>query len=277
MRILLSLLTAVCLWGQAPDERPWSTIGGGLKDGNPAKRIAAVIAMSVVKPQPRPVKLIESMLQDKDLGVRQSACTTLGNINSRGSIPLLESALEDKAPEVVFAAAKALYAMGNPAGRLVLTEILLGDQKDASGFVTTSIRGAKLKLHDPKALLLLGVNQAAGLLGPMGAGVPIAEQLMKDGQASGKTVAALMLATDTSADSKNAVKLALGDKNWTVRAAAARAVALREIGEYYPDVTALLDDKRDEVTYSAAAALIRLKQPVAKRAVTNTVTKKAGK
>jgi HEAT repeat protein len=272
-RIFLLLLTAACLYGQAPDERPWGAIESGLKDSNPAKRIAAVIAMSVVKPQPRPVKLIESMLQDKDLGVRQSACTTLGNIDSRGSIPLLESALEDKAPEVVFAAAKALYGMGNPAGRLVLTEVLLGDQKDASGFVTTSIRGAKLKLHDPKALLLLGVNQAAGLLGPMGAGVPIAEQVLKDSQASGKTVAALMLATDTAAESRNAVKLALGDKNWTVRAAAARAVALREIGEYYTDVTALLDDKRDEVTYSAAAALIRLKQPGAKR----PVAKKTGK
>ena len=262
------------MWGQTPDERPWNTIEGGLKDGNPAKRIAAVVAMSVVKPQPRPVKMIESMLQDKDLGVRQSACTTLGNINSRSSVPLLENAVEDKAPEVVFAAAKALYAMGNPTGRQVLTEILLGDQKDASGFVTTSIRGAKLKLHDPKALLLLGVNQAAGLLGPMGAGVPVAEQLLKDSQSSGKTVAALLLATDTSPESGNAVKVALGDKNWTVRAAAARAVALRDIAAVLSGpLLALLDDKRDEVTYSAAAAMIRLKQPGVKRAV----TKKAGK
>jgi HEAT repeat protein len=265
MRIIILLLTAGCLSGLAPDDRPWNTLESGLKDVNPAKRIAALTAMSIVKPQPRPVKLIESVLQDKDLGVRQAACTTLGSINSRGSIPLLESAVEDKAPEVVFAAAKALYAMGNPTGRVVLTAILVGDQKDASGFLTTSIRGAKLKLHDPKGLLLLGVNQAAGLLGPMGAGVPIAEELLKDSQSSGKTVAALLLATDTSPESKNAVKLALGDKNWTVRAAAARAVALREIEEYYPDVVALLDDKRDEVTYSAAAAAIRLKQPGAKR------------
>ena len=268
MRITILFLAAGCLLGQAPDSRPWNTLEGGLKDGNPVKRIAVLTAMSVMKPQPRPVKMIEAMLDDKDLGVRQAACATLGSLNSRESIPLLEAAVEDKAPEVVFAAAKALYAMGNPTGRIVLTAILLGDQKDASGFLTTSIRGAKLKLHDPKALLLLGVNQAAGLLGPMGAGIPVAEQLLKDSQSSGKTVAALLLATDTSPESKNAVRLALGDKNWTVRAAAARAVALREIGQYYPDVVALLDDKRDEVTYSAAAAAIRLKQQTAKRPVT---------
>jgi HEAT repeat protein len=267
MRVFTLLLAAVCLFAQSPDDRAWKTIDNGLKDGNPAKRIAAVLAMSEVKPQPKAVKMIESMLQDKDYGVRQAACSTLGDIRSRGSIPVLEAAVEDKAPEVVFAAAKALYAMGDAAGRDVLIEILLGDQKGSSGFVTSSIRSAKVKMHDPKAMLLVGVNQAAGLLGPAGAGVPVAEQLLKDNQSTGKTVAALLLATDSSAASKNAVKLALDDKNWTVRAAAARAIALRGMGEFYNHLTVLLDDKREEVTYSAAAAMIRLKQQTPRRPV----------
>jgi HEAT repeat protein len=267
MRLFLLLLTGSGLLAQSPDDRAWTTIESGLKDGNPAKRIAAVLAMSEVKAQPRPVKIIESMLQDKDFGVRQAACSTLGDMKSRASIPALEAAVEDKAPEVVFAAAKALYNMGNITGRDILIDILVGDQKGSSGFVSNSIRDARLKLHDPKALLLVGVNQAAAFLGPMGAAFPLAEQLLKDSQASGKTIAALLLATDTSAASKSAVKLALTDKNWTVRAAAARAIALRDLREFYSDLRALLDDKREEVTYSAAAAMIRLKQQTPKRAV----------
>jgi HEAT repeat protein len=277
MRPIVCLLaTAGCLLGVTPDERAWQTLQRGLEDGNPAKRITAVFALSVVKPQPRPVKMVESMLQDKDFGVRQAACATLGEIRARTSIPLLRAALEDRAPEVVFAAAKALYSMGDATGRDVLTEILLGDQKGASGFVSSSLRDAKLKLHDPKALLLVGVNQAAALLGPFGAGVPIAEQLLKDGQASGKTIAALLLVTDSSVESRDAFRLALNDRNWTVRVAATRAIALRGIREFYADMASLLDDKREEVTYAAAAAMIRLKQPApARPAATRPVVKTA--
>ncbi len=264
-KLVLFFVAATLVCGQTLD--PWAVLEQGLKDPNPVKRISALIPMSVIRPQTKPVAMIEAMLDDKDYGVRQQACATLGDMKSRTSIPRLRTALDDKAPEVVFAAAKALYAMGDPMGVAVLSEVLVGDQKDSSNFISSSIRDAKLKLHDPRALLLIGVNQAAGLLGPFGAGVPIAEQLLKDGQASGKTVAALLLATDTSEESKAAVKLALGDKNWTVRAAAARAAALRELTDFYDDIAVGLDDKRDEVRYACAAAAIRLKQTPAKRAI----------
>ncbi len=269
MKKLVSLawliLAAGPAFAQPTGEMAWQTLTDGLKDGNPVKRIAAIVAMSVIRPQPKPVAMVEGTLDDKDFGVRQAACNTLGSIQSRASIPKLKTMLDDKAPEVIFAAAKSLYAMGDPAGRQVLSDILVGEQKGASGFLPTSLRDARLKLHDPKALLLIGVNQAAAFLGPAGAGVPVAEQLLKDGQASGKTVAALLLATDKSEESKAAVKTALGDKNWTVRSAALRAASLRDLTELYPDAAPLIDDKRDEVKYSAAAAMIRLKQSPARR------------
>ncbi len=233
----------------------------GFKDGNPLKRVIALANAGVMRPQPRPVAMIEALLDDKDLGVRGAACSALGEMKSKGSIPKLRAALSDKAPEVVFAAAKALYSMDDASGREVLQEILTGEQKDASGFVSNSLRDARMKLYDPKALLLIGVNQAAGFLGAFGAAVPLAEQLMKDGQASGKTVAALMLANDHSDESKPALTEALADKNWTVRVAALRAVALRDLTANYDQVaTMLADDKREEVRYAAASAAIRLKQ-----------------
>ncbi len=156
--------------------------------------------------------------------------------------------------------------MGDPGGRAVLIAVLTGDRPDSSGLITSSLRDAKLKLHDPKSLILIGVNQGAGFLGPFGVGVPIAEMLMKDKEASGKTAAILLLSTDSTEASKHAIQTALSDKNWTVRAAAARAAASRDITAFTDEVIALEDDKREEVRYTAAAAAIRLKQPLSRPA-----------
>ena len=264
----MAAFAAVAL-GQTPPNA-YDVLRKGLADTNPAKRVAAVLALGVALPAPDPVALAESMLADKDSGTRAAACSTLGEMKSRASLPKLRLALDDKAPEVIFAAAKALYAMGDPQGRAVLIEVLEGDQTDKSGIISSSIRDAKLKLHDPKAMLLLGVNQGAGLLGPFGVSVPVAEMLLKDNQASGKTAAALLLATDKSPGTREAIKIALGDKNWTVRVAAIRSAALLDLAALYDDVASLLDDKRDEVRYAAAGALIRFKQTPAARPVKKT-------
>lgn len=279
MRLLAIFLTATFVYAQTPDEVAWRILEQGIHEGNPIKRRQAVLAMSLVLPAPRPVALLESALTDKDSGVREAACATLGEIKSTTSIPKLQGAVGDAVPEVTFAAAKALYNMGDQTGIDVLTEVLLGEHSDASGFVSGSIRSMKLKLHDPKALLLIGVNEGAGLAGPFGMGVPIAEGILKDNQASGKTVAALLLATDKSPQSLDALRKALEDKNWTVRTAAARAIGKRDATMLYDNVAMLLDDKREEVQFSAAAALVRLKQPAslpAQKRVRN-VRKKASR
>jgi len=262
MRLLTVLLIATYVFAQTPDEVAWRILEHGVHEGNPIKRRQAILAMSLVRPTVRPVALISDALQDKEASVREAACATLGEINARTSIPKLQIAVADPVPEVTFAAAKALYAMGDQTGVNILTEVLLGEQSDASGFVSGSIRSMRLKLHDPKALLMLGVNEGAGLAGPFGMGLPLAEGLLKDNQASGKTVAALLLATDRSPRSLDALKRSLEDKNWTVRTAAARAIAKRDATALYDNVAMLLDDKRDEAAYSAAAAVIRLRQPL---------------
>jgi HEAT repeat protein len=273
MRSLPFLLLCLATFAvaQSPDEKAWQKLQHGLGDSNPLKRAQVLIAMGVLTPQPRVNAAVEEKLGDKEVNVRQAACVALGGIKSKTSIPKLREALNDKAPEVVFAAAKALYEMDDPTGRQVLIAVLSGDQPDASGFITSSIRDMKSKLHDPKAMLLIGATEGAGfVIGPFGAGIPIAEGLLKDKQASGKTVAALLLATDHSKASEEALKGALNDKNWTVRSAAARAVALRDLAPMYKDVAFLLDDSRDEVQYAAAATLIRLRQPGRKPARTKS-------
>lgn len=266
MRFLAFFLLASCALAETPDEAAWRILDKAVHDTNPIKRKQAVLAMGVLRPEARPVSLLEAAVDDKDATVREAACAMLGVIQSHASAPKLRGALSDSVPEVIFAAAKALYNLDDPAGREVLTAVLLGEQSDASGFMSGSIRSMKLKLHDPKGLLLIGVSEGAGLAGPFGMGVPLAEGLMKDNQASGKTAAALLLATDKSPETLSALKAALTDKNWAVRAAATRAIATRDASMLYPDVAKLLDDKREEVSLAAAAALIRLKQaPLARK------------
>ena len=262
MRHLL-LLLAVPLFAADPVDHAWDVLNRGLHDNNPAKRVQAVTSMGVMRPHPKSVALIESAFDDKDYSVRQAACTALGQMKSKSSIPKLREALNDKSPEVIFAAGKALYDLGDPTGREVLIGVLLGDEADSSGFFASSMHDMKAKMHDPKGLLMIGVKESAGLmLGPASIGVPVAEGLMKDANASGKTVAAALLANDKSPEAGKAIRKALGDKNWTVRAAAARTLALAGASDAFNDIAALMDDKKEEVQYSAAAAVIRLKQPL---------------
>ena len=264
MRTIILLLAAAAAFGQTPADQPpveraYALLNTALQNNNPVKRAYALESMGIINPNPRAVGIVEGMLEDKDLGVRQAACSTLGEMKSRSSIPKLQEMLNDAAPEVAFAAARALYDMGDPAGRAVLIAILSGDQADSSGVLSSSLREAKLTLHDPKALLIIGAKTGVSLAG-FGLTVPIADRLLKDRDSSGKTAAVLLLSTDSDPRSKEAIRAALSDKNLTVRVAALRAVATRGLHEFYDDVTPMLDDKNDDVEYSAASAVIRLRQ-----------------
>jgi HEAT repeat protein len=265
---LALMMFAVPVFSQQPSQqatldRAWQVLNAGLQDSNPAKRVQDVAAMGILRPQAKAVSLVESAFADKDYSIRQAACVALEQMKSKQSIPKLHEALNDTAPVVVFAAAKALYAMGDPMGREVLVAVLLGDQADSAGFFASSIHDMKAKIHDPKALVLIGVKEgASAFLGPAGyVGIPAAEGLLKDSNASGKTVAAALLSKDTQPETMKAIRQALEDKNWTVRAASARALALADRADAFDAIAVMLDDNKVEVHYSAAAALIRLKQP----------------
>jgi HEAT repeat protein len=259
---LLLIFTILPAFAQEPLDHAWTILSDGLHDNNPVKRAQDVAAMGIMRPQPKSVALVESAFDDKDYSVRQAACTALEQMQARQSIGKLRDMLNDKAPEVVFAAAKALNSMNDPTGHQVLVAILLGDRADSSGFFTSSMHDMKQKMHDPKGLVIIGVKEGAGMaLGPAAMGIPVAEGLLKDSAASGKTVTVALLAKGTvNAETLEALRDALEDKNWTVRAAAARALALNDRMETFDQIAGLLNDKRDEVQYSAAAAVIRLKQ-----------------
>src|ERR1700749_245810 len=80
-----------------------------LEDKNPETRKQAVQALSLVAAQFLPA--LAGMLHDGDVDVRLAAVATLAEMKQKSAISALRGALDDDAPEVSFAAAKALWAL----------------------------------------------------------------------------------------------------------------------------------------------------------------------
>jgi hypothetical protein len=130
-----------------------------------------------------------------------------------------------------------------------------------------AIRGAKRTLTSPKALAVVGLREGAGaLLGPFSFGVNSVEDLVREGPATGRVLAATLLARDPDWRSLSAIEVAIGDKNDFVRAAAAQALAERGQRSAVATIAPLLDDKNPLVSYTAAAAVIRLESRAARPA-----------
>jgi HEAT repeat protein len=115
-------------------------------------------------------------------------------------------------------------------------------------------------MHDPKALALIGLNEASGaFLGPFSLGVSMVEEYAKGGGTSVQALCAQLLSSDRDHETVEELTWALGDKNWTVRAAAARAVAkLDGRRALTPLKNMMLNDKSRPARFAAAAAVIRL-------------------
>jgi HEAT repeat protein len=251
------LLMATCAVGQ-PEKTAWDILKQGLADKNPEKRRQAVTAIGSIGLTPDAIQQVEGALQDQDSLVRQTAAATLGQMKAKQSIPALKKLLDDAAPEVTFAAAKALWDMGDKSGRDLIEDVLTGQQKATE----SALSGAKRKLHDPKALTLMGFKEASGvLLGPFNIGIIAAEQAFKDGGGGARALSATMLAQDCDAQTLRLLEYsATSDKNWAVKAASARALGQCGNQEAIPRLEQNLGDGREAVKFMSAAAIIRLSQ-----------------
>ena len=68
--------------------------------------------------------------------MRLAAVASLVDLKDKGTADMLDKALHDTAPEVGFAAAKALFGLNDPRGRSALLAILQREAKTHSGFLT---------------------------------------------------------------------------------------------------------------------------------------------
>jgi len=272
MKILI-LVATICICyrpvaaaAQAPAGKPaagdvnakaWRILTDGVADEKAVKRADATAALGTIGSRPEVIRLVEARLADKDSDVRQIAAATLGAMKSRASIRKLKKALDDEAADVSFAAARALWEMGDYSGRTIFYDVLAGEGSGPKSVVESELHAAKKKFRNPLALSLIGVKEgASAFLGPFALGLSVVEAFAKDNTAPARALSAGLLATDPQ--SVQQLVDALADKNWVVRAAAAKALGSSSRPGLIEKLKPLLDDEKHAVRYIAAAAIVRL-------------------
>lgn len=234
------------------------TLLKGVASSNPDTRQQAVTAASLIGDHEQVVAKLSSMLEsDKDVPVRITIVSTLGSFNNLDVIPPLQKALKDPVPEVDLAAALALYGLKQPDGNAFLLEVLGGKAKTSSGFMSSTKRSMVRMVHTPSTTLL-GVMANQFALPGLGSGVQSAVGLTADPASSAQATVILALAKDTDQTTWDAIVAGLEDKEWPVRAATCHAVAMHDEPALREKLVPLLEDKKDQVRFRAAAAFLRL-------------------
>lgn len=235
-------------------------LADSLTDKNPDTRKHAVQALGLLSAREPYLSELDAMLEDKDVEVRLATITSLVDLKNKRTVPALRKALESNVPEVSFAAAKALWTLNDPRGRDALISILSGETKTSSGFITKEKRQTLRMIHTPKMMFMFALKQGANFtpLPGVGAGVSSLQGILSDPGVSGRATTALLLSTDKDPNVLRALQDALSDKDWSVRAAAVHAIALRNNPVLETDLVPLLEDKKEAIRVRAAAGYLRL-------------------
>jgi HEAT repeat protein len=265
--LIVSLLSLGAAFGETPEAPAPSTpdrargfLAASLADKNPETRKHAVESLGLVSPREPYLSQLEAMLDDKDVEVRLAAITSLIDLKNSRTIPTLLKALSSNVPEVSFAAAKALWTLDEKLGKEALLAVLSGETKTSSGFITRQKREALRMLHTPQTTFMYAIKQGATFapVPGLGAGLSSLQGILTDPSVSGRATAALLLSADQRPDVLTALRSALADKDWTVRAAAVHAIALRNDPALEPDLIPLLEDRKEAVRVRASAGYLRL-------------------
>jgi HEAT repeat protein len=273
MKIIYTL--ALCAWAAtavgaaATDaDQCHEMLRHALESKNPDTRQAGVVALSLAATDTGLLNELAGMLEDKDVQVRVAVVTGLSENKTRAATAQLRKALRDPVPEVSFAAARALYSRGDPEGRDALLSVLSRETRPASGFISSEMRTAMRMMHTPRTTFLYALRQGLGFvpLPGFGEGVASMQALLSDPGTSGRASAALLLGKDRDPATVDALKDALYDRDWHVRAAAVHAVALQNNPAFKPDLDRVTLDDKEEVRLRAAAGWLRLNTIEAHRA-----------
>jgi HEAT repeat protein len=259
--LILSAAAALAVQGTAATRAQCSELlQSGLDDKNPETRKQAVVALSLAGQSGPLFARMEEMLQDKDVEVRQAVVVSLSEVRTKSATAALHKALEDEVPEVSFTAAKALWARDEPAGKQALLDILAGDSRTSSKFLSKQKREALRMMHTPRTTFLFAVRQGARFVPFPGVGQGIAsmQSILTDSGVPGRASVALLLGDDRTPAVLDALRDALSDKDWSVRAAAVHSLSLRNDPALRKDLEPLLEDDKEAVRMRAAAGYLRL-------------------
>src|SRR5580704_3864053 len=260
VRLAIALLISGTRLIAQPEKTAWDVLKPGLVDTNPLNRRQAVTATGAIGLDPEAIRLVEAALKDHDSLIRATAAAELGEMKSRQSFPALKAALDDSAGEVSYAAAKALWDMGDKTGRGFLEDVVAGQQNATDGGVKGALHRANRLRYDPKAMAVLSAKSASGaLLGPFNIGVLAAEQVFKNGAVAVRMQALNLLAEQCDAQTLKLLEgAATDDKTWAEKATAAKALGRCANPDAIPKLEQNLSDSNAAVRFMSAAAIIRL-------------------
>lgn len=239
----------------SPKVRAWTILDDGLANSSYEKRAKAAQALGLITNDPEAERLAIKALVDEHAEVRASGAAALGDIGNKSAIPELHKMFKDTDVQVILASARSLLDLGDKSGYGVYYAILTGETKTGTGLLDEQ----KKMLKDPQKLAQFGFEQGIGFIPFAGIGWSAFKMLRKDDTSPILAASAMTLANDPDPKSADAlVSAAETQKSWIVRAAALNALAKRGDPRYLKAVETGLSDEKEEVQFSAAAAVIHL-------------------
>ncbi len=239
----------------SPKVQAWTILNNGVANSSYDKRAKAVQVLGLLKDNTEAEHMAMKALQDERPEVRASAAAALGNMGAKSAIPELRKMFHDTDVTVILASARALLDLGDRSGYEVYYAILTGETKTGKGLLDQQ----KKMLKDPQKLAQFGFETGIGFIPFAGVGWTAFKMLRKDDVSPVLAASALTLANDPDPKSGEAlVDAAEGNKSGIVRAAALNALAQRGDPKLIKAAEESLQDEKEEVQYSAAAAVIRL-------------------
>lgn len=239
----------------SPKVQAWTILDDGLANSSYEKRSKAAQVLGLLKNDPEAERLAIKALSDDRPEVRASAAAALGQIGNKSAIPELHKMFEEKDVTVILASARSLLDLGDKTGYNVYYAILTGETKTGTGLLDEQ----KKMLKDPQKMAQFGFETGIGFIPFAGMGWTAFKMLRKDDTSPILAASALTLANDP--DPKTGAALVTASetqKSWIVRAAALNALATRGDPKLMKAAEESLQDEKEEVQYSAAAAVIRL-------------------
>jgi HEAT repeat protein len=220
-------------------------------------RIQALAALGQLR-SPRSSKMIADAMREPDVDVRTAAALAAGETKDRNLTTNLRNLLDDKEPQVAFAAAMTLWKMNDKSGEDILMSVAEGDRSTSPTMMHGTAHKISRDLHDPAKLARLGAMQGAYmLLGPFGYGITAFQFIHQSGGDYARASAIEQISQEKIEPVRRALIADLGDKDLVVRVA-----ALKGLMGYHDNATSmavykLLVDTKYPVRLTAAAAYLR--------------------
>jgi HEAT repeat protein len=214
----------------------------------------AVRALGLITDNKKAQEMAEKALADEKPEVQAAGAAALGEMGAKSSVPKLLEAVKAKDSDVVFAAANALYKLGDPHAYDVYYAVLVGERKSGDSLMDSQMK----MLKDKKALARMGFEQGIGFIPFAGLGYSAFKTVTKDDTSPVRAAAAQKLVRDSDPKTSEALMQTAADPKWLVRASVIDAIAKRGDKALLRAVWTRLDDENETVRFTAAGTILRL-------------------